>query len=69
MLFTPLLNYVSPTKNMYLLHIVDEESKNQFPYESESKRQRESQNARGKDHTSFLPPAVTECLPLKLTRS
>lgn len=28
MLFTPLLNYVSPTKNMYLLHIMDEESKN-----------------------------------------
>lgn len=32
MLFTPLLNYVSLTKNMYLLHIVDEESKNQFQY-------------------------------------
>lgn len=32
MLFTPLLNYVSPTKNMYLLHIVDEELKSQFQY-------------------------------------
>lgn len=72
MFFTLLLNYGFPTENTSLFHRVDKGPKNKSRYITSLRakdKKRESKNPWGRDHTSPLPPAVTECFQLKLTRS